>query len=245
MRQQTRDRKSGVQLPAPRLGLPPGHVGSVIMEGVGELWHAGIPYPSVLLFGCPGSGKGSVGERIAKQSGYHFFSLGDLYRKIPSDCRLGRIYAEYAITGRSLPDDYAIGLCRHGLASQVFLGEFRPSQQLLVLDGYPRSAGQATMGSHFIRVKAVLHFHCDLDTAGRRIKTRSRGGSRPEDRSHEAIERRLREYQRLTLPVLESFDHDLVIDIDATKSLAAVVSESLQKLRRLELHAVQYNEHEY
>jgi len=91
----------------------------------------------IVLFGAPGSGKGTQGERLAQRAGFPRISTGDLLRtavqkKTPLGLKAEAVMKE----GRLVSDDIVIGLVRERLAD----ADCRPGY---ILDGFPRTIAQA------------------------------------------------------------------------------------------------------
>lgn len=93
--------------------------------------------PIIILLGGPGSGKGTHGQALAEELGYHHLSSGEHFRDhIQQATPLGRRAVEFIEKGQLVPDELATELV------QTMLGDF-PDARGFVLDGYPRSLAQA------------------------------------------------------------------------------------------------------
>lgn len=95
--------------------------------------------PTLLLFGSAGSGKGTQGELLEEQFGYHRVEAGALIRaKGQEDSDIGRKFKEIHDTGRFVTDEMITGLIAEHLKTV-------PAKTPLLIDAYPLSLGQAAM----------------------------------------------------------------------------------------------------
>ena len=91
----------------------------------------------IVLLGAPGSGKGTAGEKIAKDLKLAHISTGDLFREnLKNETELGKKVKEYMDKGELVPDEITIKMLKERLkADDVTNGA--------VLDGFPRTKNQA------------------------------------------------------------------------------------------------------
>ena len=90
-----------------------------------------------IMLGAPGAGKGTVGKRLAEEIGANYIASGDVFRKImKQDTELANEIRECINAGKLVPDELAI---------KIFVEEILPENLEidLILDGYPRTEGQA------------------------------------------------------------------------------------------------------
>lgn len=178
------------------------------------------PYASVLLFGPPGAGKGTQGKRLGQLDHCVHLATGDMFRGLDKDSELGRKVASYSSKGELVPDDVTVELWQSHVAGMVERGEYDPAADLLLLDGIPRSVGQAAALEGLIEPKAILHLVVtDLDAMVARMKGRAETEGRADDADEEVIRNRFAVYDRETAPVLGHYDPALVHDVDAQMSI--------------------------
>jgi adenylate kinase len=90
------------------------------------------------FLGAPGSGKGTLADLCQKELGFESISTGDLFRKeIASGSKLGEKLKAIINTGRLVPDELTVEILKVALSEKMKLG--KP----IILDGFPRTAGQA------------------------------------------------------------------------------------------------------
>jgi len=143
--------------------------------------------------GVAGSGKSVQGKLLADELGYYWLSTGEVLRKHISDERQDEMLA-----GKLLDDQEIIGVLGD------FLTSFKKKQEC-VLDGFPRTLPQAEwlLDQHKrgkIKITAVVCLEALTTTVEKRLLARGR----PDDHK-EAIQLRFHEYEKQTLPIIESF----------------------------------------
>lgn len=93
---------------------------------------------NLVLFGAPGSGKGTQSEKLIEEYGLHHISTGDvLRRQIKEGTELGKIADSYISKGQLIPDDLMVSILRDELAQNVAEGKG------VIFDGFPRTIPQA------------------------------------------------------------------------------------------------------
>src|SRR5277367_6683573 len=94
-------------------------------------------YKTVLLFGAPGTGKGTQGKILGTIPGFFHCSCGDVFRSIDIHSELGRIFYEYSSRGELVPDDVTIKMWAANINARAVIGVYKPAVDLLILDGIP------------------------------------------------------------------------------------------------------------
>ncbi|QDU38044.1 Adenylate kinase [Maioricimonas rarisocia] len=189
------------------------------------------PYPAALIFGVPGAGKGTQGEILTRVPGFFHLSSGVIFRKLDPKSEEGRIVRDYSVRGELAPDDLTIRIFLNWLESQRAAERFRPREQLLLLDGLPRNVVQCDLIKKYVDVKSVLHFVChDEEAMIKRIRRRAVLENRPDDASESVTRKRFEVYRRETLPVLEHYGDDMIVEIESTDIPAEVLQHCLEGL---------------
>jgi adenylate kinase len=193
-----------------------------------------MKYRTILLFGAPGSGKGTQGKILGTIPDFFHCSCGDVFRNLTVDSELGRIFVEYSSRGELVPDEYTVRLWRQSIQNSTQLGRFHPEHDTLVLDGLPRDVAQATILSDTLDVRAIFYLVCtDPEKLVLRLQKRALRENRLDDANLEVIRNRLATYERETKPVLEYYGPKLVHTIDSTQSPAGVLHDILRILAKL------------
>src|SRR5262249_48144233 len=152
-------------------------------------------YRSILLFGMPGSGKGTQGAVLGQLPSMAHISMGDVFRKIPRNGKFGREIEQYTSKGFMVPDDLTVRIFERHLNILEMQEMLIPEQHTLVLDGLPRSYTQAERLDGFIDVIQIFHLKIDDTTVAiERLKARALRENRLDDMSDQVIHRRLQTY---------------------------------------------------
>src|SRR6185503_13937224 len=93
-----------------------------------------MKYRTVLLFGAPGSGKGTQGKIIGSIPGFFHFACGDAFRNLRIEDPIGRVFIDYSSKGKLVPDESTIALWSQNIKASTADGEFDPASDILVLD---------------------------------------------------------------------------------------------------------------
>src|SRR5580700_2703681 len=171
-------------------------------------------YKSILLFGAPGSGKGTQGKILGSIPGFYHSATGDIFRSLDLQSEMGRLFWEYAGKGKLVPDEVTIKLWKQYIKGMEMINQFHPQNEILVLDGIPRNVRQAELLDETIEVAKVIHLVC-LDNAKmvERLRRRALRENRFDDASDEVIKRRLDVYEADTKPILEYYPPEKVVKI--------------------------------
>ena len=184
----------------------------------------GEPYPTALIFGVPGAGKGTQGEILAHIPGFFHCSTGVIFRKMDPDSEDGRQVRDYSSRGELVPDELTIRIWKNWLEAMRSIGAFVPRKQLLLLDGIPRSVEQCKLLEPLIDVKVIVHLECsDEEAMFERIRRRAMKENRPDDLNPEVTKRRFEVYRQRTASVLDYYPSELVKEVEST----GIVSEVL------------------
>ncbi|MDG2477634.1 MAG: nucleoside monophosphate kinase [Phycisphaerales bacterium] len=174
------------------------------------------PLKTVLLFGQPGVGKGTQGKILGTVPGFVHLATGDMFRGLDRESELGQEFIRYSTQGLLVPDGLTIRLWRQYVQGLIDTNQYRPDNDLLVLDGIPRSAGQAAMIDEHIDVLRVIHLTCsDIEPLIERIKRRAIHSGRPDDADEKVIRRRMEVYHQETSTVLDFYDDTKIAHVDA------------------------------
>ncbi len=188
-------------------------------------------YRTVLLFGAPGAGKGTQGKILGQIPGFYHLSCGEVFRNLDTSSTLGRIFMDYSSKGLLVPDEPTIQMWSQNMHARTTLGIFKPNVDLLVLDGIPRNIHQAKLLDTHLKVLKVIHLICpDKERMIERLRRRALKENRVDDAKEEVIRKRWQVYERETYPVLEHYSSDLIAEVDAMGSPAAVLEKVLEEL---------------
>ncbi len=190
-----------------------------------------MKYQTYLIFGAPGSGKGTQGKILGNIPRFFHCACGDVFRTIDTRTPVGQAFLEYSSKGQLVPDEITVKLWAVRIADYVGAHTFKPEIDFLVLDGIPRNVHQAKLMEELIDVRRVFHLTCpDRAALFTRLKKRALKDNRLDDANEEVISRRLETYDRESKPVLEFYDDSLVTHVNASKRPVEVTYEILKTL---------------
>jgi adenylate kinase len=186
-----------------------------------------------ILFGPPGSGKGTQAERITDALGTVHVSTGDLLRaEADADTPLGRDVKPLLEAGHLVPDELIERVVEQRLG-------MKDAASGALLDGYPRTVPQAQALDKVLDaagrpIAFVLFLNVDPKTLTERMLKRAADQHRADD-NPESIAERLSEYETLTAPVLDYYRGEgiPVIEIDGSGSVDEVHQRIVEALRTL------------
>ena len=160
---------------------------------------------NIVIFGAPGSGKGTQSERLAARYGLLHISTGEVLREhIARRTKLGIIADSYISKGQLIPDDLMIKV----LAS-VLDNEPTAAQSGVIFDGFPRTIPQAKalklmMEEHNSKVHIVIGLEVDENCLMQRMLLRGQQEGRADD-NEDTIKQRLAVYHQQTAPLREYY----------------------------------------
>lgn len=188
----------------------------------------------LVFLGPPGAGKGTCASRVSVKTGIPSISAGDLLRDaVKRKTELGIAAEEYMDSGRLVPDDIVVGVVRKRIAEPDCGAGF-------ILDGFPRTLGQAIALDGIISIDLVVHMVVPEEIVVERLATRltcSKCGAiynirtlppkkegicdlcggklyQRGDQKPEAVRERLKEYRQKTEPVIEFYrKKGIVLDV--------------------------------
>lgn len=159
---------------------------------------------NLILFGPPGSGKGTQSEKLIEKFGWIHLSTGDLLRKeIANETQLGLEAKAFMDKGQLVPDEVVIGMIGSAL-------DANPTAKGFLFDGFPRTTAQAEaldalLSSKTSEITLVLALEVSEEELVARLLNRGKTSSRPDDRDESVIRRRLEEYEKKTAAVAHHY----------------------------------------
>jgi adenylate kinase len=159
---------------------------------------------NLILFGPPGSGKGTQSEKIVEQFGLIHLSTGNLLRQeIADKTALGVAAKDFIDKGQLVPDEVVIAMIDSSLEKHADAKGF-------LFDGFPRTVAQAEALDRLLSLKKtsickVLALDVDEDELTRRLVKRGETSGRSDDSNEAVIRRRFAVYKNETEPVAEHY----------------------------------------
>lgn len=159
---------------------------------------------NLILFGPPGSGKGTQSANIIQKYGLIHLSTGDLLRsEIGDKTPLGLEAKKFMDQGLLVPDEVVIGM----ISSKL---EANPEARGFIFDGFPRTTAQAEALDKLLSLKktaisVVLSLEVPEDALIKRLLNRGLTSGRSDDASEEVVKARIVEYHNKTAPVADHY----------------------------------------
>lgn len=160
---------------------------------------------NIVIFGAPGSGKGTQSERLIDEYGLHHISTGELLRRhIAEGTELGTVANKYISQGHLIPDDLMIKVLEELLDSNPEL-----TSKGVIFDGFPRTIDQAGSLNDMLekrgtKVHAVVGLEVNEDDLIRRMLQRGKESGRTDD-NIDTIRERLNVYHNQTSPLRDFY----------------------------------------
>lgn len=192
-------------------------------------------FRTLLILGAPGSGKGTQGKVLGSIPRFHHLACGDVFRSLDTRTPLGQKFVQYSSRGELVPDDVTVQLWRANIKQRVDAHIFKPEIDFLVLDGIPRNVEQAKYMEEDIEVLKVFHLSCpDRTELARRLRKRALKDNRFDDANEAVIQQRFATYEAETKPILDYYQGDRIVDIDASQAPAKVLYDILAGVMTLD-----------
>jgi adenylate kinase len=159
---------------------------------------------NLILFGPPGSGKGTQSERLIARYGFKHLSTGDILRnEIKNGTVLGLEAKSLMDQGQLVPDAVVIGMIRHAL-------EQNPGVNGFLFDGFPRTNAQAEaldalLAEKNTAINVVLALQVSKSELTKRLLNRGLTSGRTDDVNESVIGSRIEEYERKTAAVADHY----------------------------------------
>ena len=160
---------------------------------------------NIVIFGAPGSGKGTQSERLIDEYGLHHISTGELLRRhIAEGTEPGTVANKYISQGHLIPDDLMIKVLEEVLDSNPEL-----TSKGVIFDGFPRTIDQAGSLNDMLekrgtKVHAVVGLEVNEDDLIRRMLQRGKESGRADD-NIDTIRERLNVYHNQTSPLRDFY----------------------------------------
>ena len=161
---------------------------------------------NIVIFGAPGSGKGTQSKMIVERYGFDYISTGDMLRQaISQGSELGRTAKEYIDRGQLVPDDLIVRLIADFL-------DGKHGSKGVIFDGFPRTIPQAEalkemLAQRGTQVHAMLELNVPDEMLMERLINRGKTSGRADD-NEETIGKRLAVYHNQTSPLIEWYEKE-------------------------------------
>ncbi len=188
---------------------------------------------NLILFGPPGSGKGTQAAKLVDEFDLLHISTGDLFRyEMGNDTPLGLQAKSYIEKGELVPDEVTIGMLRNKV-------EANPNVKGYIFDGFPRTIAQAeALDKLLAELKTSISGLILLDVPDgeiiSRILERGKTSGRADDNDEATIRKRIDVYRAETSPVFDFYDkYDKAHKLDGVGTIESIFGRLRDQVRSL------------
>ena len=159
---------------------------------------------NIVLFGPPGSGKGTQATKLVEKYKLVHLSTGDIFRaNIKGETELGKLAKGYLDKGQLVPDEVTINILQSEASKHADAAGF-------IFDGFPRTTFQAEaldtyLASRNTSVTLMLALDVNEEELKKRLLLRGKDSGRPDDQNPEVIQNRINVYNKETAPAKEFY----------------------------------------
>lgn len=160
---------------------------------------------NLILFGPPGSGKGTQAALLVDKFNLLHISTGDLFRyEMGNDTPLGKEAKSYIEKGQLVPDEVTIGMLRNKV-------EANPDVPGYIFDGFPRTIAQSEALDALLKeleteVASLVMLDVEDEELVSRLLNRGKTSGRADDTDESIIRNRIEVYNSETAPVFDFYD---------------------------------------
>ncbi|NGX39095.1 MAG: adenylate kinase [Chlamydiae bacterium] len=198
----------------------------------------GGPFRSILLFGPPGAGKGTLGKFLSSAGNHYHLSSGDIFRGLSPESEAGKIFHQYAGEGKLVPDEVTIQIWRHYVGGLIATNCYFPEKQFLLLDGIPRTKAQVELIDPQIELMQIISLEMpNAEGLLDRLRRRALIERRADDFDEGVLRSRMRVYEEETAKVINSYPKELVSRFNADQPPLDVLRDVLVSLSDLLTHS--------
>jgi adenylate kinase len=187
---------------------------------------------NIILFGPPGSGKGTQSEKLIAAYGLKHLSTGDLLRsEIAKQTALGMEAKSIMDRGQLVPDAVVVGMISSALDSN-------PQAKGFLFDGFPRTVAQSEALDKLLQEKnteigVVLALEVSEEELVHRLLNRGLTSGRSDDTNEAVIRARIKEYQDKTMVVSDHYSRfDKVVKVKGEGTVDEIFASLCSEIQK-------------
>lgn len=188
---------------------------------------------AILLFGYPGSGKGTQGKILSALPGFRHVAMGDILRGLTPAHPMHAAVQQQVRQGNLVPDEMVMDLFAHHLTTLKL-----SSTDFVIVDGVPRNRKQVDLLNRIADVIKIFKLSIyDEAVVIDRLRKRAQAQNRSDDASDEVIQHRLEVYRRETESCITAYPGPILTRIQANQPVFDVhldIIGALGKMRQIQ-----------
>jgi len=196
------------------------------------------PLRSLLIFGPPGAGKGTLGKFLSSAGNHYHLSSGDIFRGLSPESPAGKVFHQYAQKGDLVPDELTVGILRHYVGGLIATNSYFPHEQFLLLDGVPRTVKQAELLDPYIDLMQIIVLEMpNVEGLVARLKRRALIERRVDDFDEKILRNRMQVFENETSKILSRYPEEKISRFNGDQPPLDVLRDVLIKLSFLLTHS--------
>ncbi len=188
---------------------------------------------NIVLFGPPGSGKGTQAEKLAERFQLKHISTGDLFRyNLKNETPLGILAKSYIDKGNLVPDEVTSSMLEQEVKNN-------PKVKGFIFDGFPRTTAQAEFLDEFLdtlntTLLITLSLNVQDEVLLERLIERGKTSGRSDDTNSDIIANRIKEYYDKTAPVANFYiNQEKWIEIEGVGSIQDITNQLSEEINKV------------
>ena len=188
---------------------------------------------AILLFGYPGSGKGTQGKILSALPGFQHVAMGDILRGLTPAHPLYAAVQDQIRAGNLVPDELVLELFAHHLETLKL-----PATDFVIVDGIPRNFKQVELLNRIVQVIKIFKLSIyDEAVVIERLRRRAVAQGRADDTCEAVIKHRLEVYRRETESCITAYPGPILTRIQSNQTVFDVhldIIHALGKMRQIQ-----------
>jgi adenylate kinase len=191
-----------------------------------------MKYPAFLIFGPPGSGKGTQGKALCQFGDFVHVSSGEIFRNLDPHSEYGKLFLSYANKGELAPnDELVVEMVKEHVQRLVKERKFDPSRQKLLLDGIPRTKEQSKLLDQAFSIEQIILIQVsDNKELIKRMQHRSLVEGRKDDENLDILNKRFEIYKEQSKEALSFYSKNKLLKINGLQKPLQVLHDILDAI---------------